>query len=755
MPVKNNVILYESFAGAGMIDSPYAIFLEFLRNKKFDDYIHIWIINNFESNNFRLLEYADKPNVRFILYGSNDYLKYISIAHYLINNNTFPTYWTKKPEQIYVNTWHGIPRKKLFFDIPNNKMNTGNVMRNFLSADYLLASDDSIEKMYLGAARLNGLCNDKIIRTRDFRKELIISKKQVFKQLEMIGMMDLSKERKPIALYAPTWRDGKYSIDTEIIRELGNYGYRVLVKAHHVDYENRAKYIPSSIDINTLFPICDLLVTDYSSVFYDWINYGDNPVIFYAPDYEEYCQKQGLYQDFPCAPAKNIETFKTYLENLDDYWEKVQRQVWGQGTNVWTDKDINVYEFLEGFLSRAGFNTPKANDKKRLLFYAGDFKPNGVTSSILSLFNRIDYSKYDVSLILLKKDNPDYLDKINEINPNVRLLVRAGTYNQTLLEHCANEICLKKGTDSFELDKMFPRELYRREWRRCFGDTHFDAIINFTGYSPFYAYFFGYGIKNSPTTQKIIWQHNIMKLDQMREIDGKYPLKDSLNAVYSTYCMYDKIVSVSEQCLEANKKDFPFYEFKMALVHNFIVQPYDLFEKLNSKYANFEPHSFSTEAVYLNVARLSPAKNQLNLIKAFKDFHVKYNKTQLYIMGDGELRDKILKEIKDCDFIHLIPYNKNPFVNMRYANYNILPSIYEGQGLSIIEAKVLGKKTIVTDFGADKGVTNVADILIHGTDEYAIRAALEDSIHSWDKPVIEFDPYKYNEETKKEFDSLF
>ena len=70
MPVKSNVILYESFSGAGMIDSPYAIFLEFLRNDKFDDYIHIWVINNFENNNFRLLEYADKPNVRFILYGS-------------------------------------------------------------------------------------------------------------------------------------------------------------------------------------------------------------------------------------------------------------------------------------------------------------------------------------------------------------------------------------------------------------------------------------------------------------------------------------------------------------------------------------------------------------------------------------------------------------------------------------------------------------------------------------------------------------
>ena len=755
MPIKDNVVLYESFAGAGMIDSPYAIFLEFLHNDKFDDYIHIWVINNFENNNFRLLEYVDKPNVRFILYGSDDYLKYISIAHYLINNNTFPTYWTKKPGQVYVNTWHGIPRKKLFFDIPNNKMNTGNVVRNFLSADYLLASDYSIERMYLSAAKLDGLCNDKIIHIRDFRKELIIPKKQVFKQLNMIGMMDLSKERKPIALYAPTWRDGKYSIDTEIIWELENYGYRVLVKAHHVDYENKAKYIPSSIDVNTLFPICDLLVTDYSSVFYDWIDYSNNPVIFYAPDYEEYCQKQGLYQDFPCAPAKNIETFKTYLENLDDYWEKVQRQVWEQGTNVWTDKDINIYEFLEGFLSEAGFNTPKVNDKKRLLFYAGDFKPNGVTSSILSLFNRIDYSKYDISLVLLKKDNPDYLDKINEINPNVHLFVRAGTYSQTLLERCANEICLKKGINSFELDRMFPRELYRREWRRCFGDTHFDAVINFTGYSPFYAYFFAYGIISTAKTLKIIWQHNIMKLDQMREVNGKYPLKDALKAVYSTYDMYDKIVSVSEQCLAANKKDFPEYSSKMTMVHNFVENQYDSSLKRGTKNYSFWPSRSSSEPIYLNVARLSPAKNQIALIDAFKDFHKKHGNAQLYIMGDGELKDKILQEIKDIDYIHLIPYNKDPFSNMEAADYTILPSIYEGQGLSAIESKVIGTKTIVTNFGPDRGVTDVADILIQEPTKEGILIALEESIQSWDKPFVHLNARHYNAKTAEEFNALF
>ena len=87
-----------------------------------------------------------------------------------------------------------------------------------------------------------------------------------------------------------------------------------------------------------------------------------------------------------------------------------------------------------------------------------------------------------------------------------------------------------------------PVDLYKREWVRCFGFTKFDVIINFTGYSPFYSFFF----INSPTEKKIIWQHNIMKKDMMRCIDGKYPLLNALESVYSTYDYYDKIVSVSD-----------------------------------------------------------------------------------------------------------------------------------------------------------------------------------------------------------------
>ena len=97
MPIEDNVFLYESFAGAGLIDNPYAIFLELKKRSDFDKYTHVWVLRDFRENNFNFIEYAGCPNVKFIKYGSDDYLKYISIAKILINNCTFPTYWTKKP----------------------------------------------------------------------------------------------------------------------------------------------------------------------------------------------------------------------------------------------------------------------------------------------------------------------------------------------------------------------------------------------------------------------------------------------------------------------------------------------------------------------------------------------------------------------------------------------------------------------------------------------------------------------------------
>ena len=736
-----------------MIDNPRGIFDFFKKRLDFNKYIHVWVLKKSYNYDFEFLEYSKYTNVKFVFYGTEEYLKYISIAKYLINNCTFPPYWTKKKGQVYLNTWHGITRKRLWFDVKNSEISMGNTIRNFLAADYIISENSFMDNIFLSAAKLNGIGNDKLIKNVWApRRDNLLTKEQIYKILENNGIkVDRSKK---IILYAPTWRgtlSNPLTMDIEkIVKTLTIPGYQILVKTHHVNYDKNQIYIPASIDTNSLLEICDILVTDYSSIYFDWC-LSNKPVIFYTPDYEEYSLTQGLYYDFPCAPAINLQMLRSYITNVEDYWTKVKNNIIEDNLKINGQSCLKTDQLLNIFLQERKNQVCKSS-KIRLLFYAGDFKPNGVTSSFISLLNNIDYNKYDVSIILLKKDNPDYLDKIRQINHNARILCRAGTYSQTLLEHCANEIILQKGIGSPQLKNKMPSELYLREWYRCFGFTKFDIVINFTGYSPFYSFFF----INSPVKRKIIWQHNIMKKDMKRKINDTYPLFNTLNSVYSTYPYYDKIVSVSQQCLDENKKDFPQYSERMCCCHNTIEK--NKIIALSNEKTNFCPNENTLN--FIAVSRLSPAKNLESLIKGFIQFSNQHkNQATLYLVGTGELESSLKEIATNNKNIIFLGYHKNPFNIIKKCDYFIFPSLYEGQGLSAIESKVLSVPTIVTNLGNIRGVSDgTQDFIINGFDSNSIYKALnqvyKETIRQ--KKIIDCKPLdeNYNKKAIQEFNNI-
>ena len=101
--------------------------------------------------------YRDDPNVKFIKFQSVEYREYLATAKYLINNVSFPGYFTKRKEQIFVDTWHGIPLKTIGFDIPAGKVSAGNTVRNFLAADYLIAPNHFMTEIYENAFKMKNL----------------------------------------------------------------------------------------------------------------------------------------------------------------------------------------------------------------------------------------------------------------------------------------------------------------------------------------------------------------------------------------------------------------------------------------------------------------------------------------------------------------------------------------------------------------------------------------------------------------------
>ena len=105
IPVDENVIFYSSHQGAGMICGPYAIFRKLMESRDFDFYTHVWQINDQREKKQLKKELCDWTNVKFVKKNSRGYFKALTGAKYIIVNHTLPFYFTKKPEQVYVNTW--------------------------------------------------------------------------------------------------------------------------------------------------------------------------------------------------------------------------------------------------------------------------------------------------------------------------------------------------------------------------------------------------------------------------------------------------------------------------------------------------------------------------------------------------------------------------------------------------------------------------------------------------------------------------
>ena len=87
-------------------------------------------------------------------------------------------------------------------------------------------------------------------------------------------------------------------------------------------------------------------------------------------------------------------------------------------------------------------------------------------------------------------------------------------------------------------------KLFRDEWVRCFGDSKFDHIVDFSGYNPFWDYVLLQGEAKS----RSVWLHNDVLADSQREIAGRRPHERNLRSVFTTYHRFDNLVSVSASC---------------------------------------------------------------------------------------------------------------------------------------------------------------------------------------------------------------
>jgi CDP-glycerol glycerophosphotransferase len=298
------VIVYETL-GKQYSDSPRAIHEELVRRGL--DVEHVWSVVDGQAD----LPDTATPMRRL----SREWYETIATAQYVVTNLNLPMQWyDKRPGQVVVQTWHGTPLKRIGFDIEKVQFADRNhhdrLLREVKLWDYLVSPNPFSSPIMRRAFRFDntlletGYPRNDIFHRAD-RDEIAASVRK------RLGVPDGIKT----VLYAPTWRDnqyhrpGRYRLDLRIdlarAREALGEDHVFLVRRHAavVDAVPHAGNgfvidVTAYPDANELMLATDVLITDYSSVMFDFANTG-RPMLFFTYDLEDYRDVlRGFYFDF-------------------------------------------------------------------------------------------------------------------------------------------------------------------------------------------------------------------------------------------------------------------------------------------------------------------------------------------------------------------------------------------------------------------------------------------------------------------------
>lgn len=717
--VKDKSILFESHYGKKVACNPLAIFSSLLKNKEFSKYECIWVINK----GTIIPDYIRKyNNVRFVIYQSKQYLEVLCTAKFLINNNTFPSYFSPKENQVYINTYHGIPIKKMGKDINDTLLSIANTQRNFILAKYLISNGEYTDKHLYGKYGINGLLRDSVKCTGFPR----ISMPAHHSREDLFNQLDLDKNKK-VVFYAPTWRGKRstYAIEAqkqlEKINELYHFisaDYNVIVSLHSLikNYADNlpqgVTVVPDDIDVNEVFSITDILISDYSSILIDYIKH-DKPLILYAFDMQEYTTERGMYIELNEVPAElcmNALEVKLALANskrpseFPQYQDFVNRFL-THDDELSGERAISlITEHDQQSIRTASVD----ESKKKILILMNALQNNGITNSLINLTHNIDPANVELYIILdasATDNNPIQLANFHKISEKCNVILRCGRMATTSDEH--NAITLHStNTPTNGKQLSLIKKAFQREAKRLLGNQKFDVVIDFAGYSPYWTEF----ACAVYAKRRVILQHNDMEAERTN------PLKNHkrLISVFRNYTNFDVIAGVSKDILEQNKKNLASYanENSKFLVMTNTININKLLQlakvPLSASCPSLPP-SFSDKGLFkfVHIARLSPEKNQFRLLDAFAQVIDEGIKAVLIILGDGPLLDQLKRHAAKrqiSNWVMFLGHIDNPYPTLQASDCFVLSSDYEGQPMTLLEALTLGVPCVATDIPGNRSV---------------------------------------------------
>lgn len=720
LSVDASCILYEAYWGSSVSCNPLAIFRYLSESAVGKDLTHVWVYQNAESIPRDFNKY---DNVRLVKYGSDRYLKYLATAKYLVNNATFAPFFVRREDQRYINTWHGTPLKTLGRATNYALVDDANTIRNFQQASVIAAPNSYTASVLKKDFDLGNRGARKVVTLGSPRLDQVVrSDATRVQRLRAALGLQLSDKRQ-IILYAPTWRGTNTSRevdadalqkDLETLDEVSD-DVLVLFRGHHLtegqlrNTNLQSRIVPRSIDTYELLQVTDILVSDYSSLLFDFVSTG-RPTLAYVPDEEDYLLRRGLY-------LRPSAVFRTVARSRDELRVQTEKLLYASGSNTLVDNNHGILDMEDGCAAErvgrellgldhqmAGVTTKGGNQSQVVGIFAS-LLPNGITSALRDLVNSLPSSAFEVVLFVDSIGTPtEYIETfVSQLRRPVRILLRHVDPVFTLEEQTAFAEFKRQRRFLSDRHRAIVKKGFSRELHRMVGDASIDVLVQFEGYASYWTALFA--CAESIGARSVLYLHNQMQ----HEVEVKYPY---LREIFSWLRDYDEVASVSKPVAEINHRflvDEGYLDpgTNVSWFRN-VIDVDRIRELANDLSTGLVPKD---GPCLVAVGRLSVEKNHILIINMLPKLIVQFPGLKLKIAGEGPLRPTLEAKVaslglaSNVDFLGQVD---NPYPLIRDADVFLLPSLHEGQPVVLFEAAALGTSYVAAP---TPGVSDATEIL--------------------------------------------
>lgn len=329
-PVDPHLIVLETFNGRAYAGSPRALYEAMLDDPRFAEHRFVWSFLDPADHQDDLPSRA--PRTTLVRTGSAQAERAFAVAGTWVSSSILPQHLVPRAGQRYVQTWHGTPLKRIGLDVVDDTATAMNGKSEIehryrdegRKVTWFLSSSPFTTRCFASAFDLPTGPGSPLVETGMPRNDALAAAtpEDVAAARERLGLPSGAR----VILYAPTWRDDQHQArDGYVYRNpldlralMADLGPEtvLLFRAHYLvartldldAFGDRVRDVSGVDEINEIFLAADVLVTDYSSAYFDYALLG-RPMIFFMYDLEHYRTRlRGFYLPIESVPGPIVTT---------------------------------------------------------------------------------------------------------------------------------------------------------------------------------------------------------------------------------------------------------------------------------------------------------------------------------------------------------------------------------------------------------------------------------------------------------------